>query len=273
MTDSAEPASLPDIPIALLTDADSQVRLTTDNEQLQLILPVSETKGVLDWLEILDRLKQRLNSGERFWKPGASVTLIARDRLLDSRQLQSLAEALAEVELKIDRVHTSRRQTAVAAATAGYSVEQQPPNKPLLIPAVSSDKDLSEPPLYLQSTLRSGVEIRHPGTIVIFGDVNPGCIVIASGDIFVWGRLLGIAHAGAEGQRDRRIIALRMEATQLRIADVLARVPEQPLEHFNPEVAYITAEGIRLTKAVNFAKTYTFDSVAGVWIDAIANTL
>ncbi|MBD2577717.1 septum site-determining protein MinC [Oscillatoria sp. FACHB-1406] len=272
MTDSAEPASLPDIPIALLTDADAQVRLTANNEQLQLLLPNSESKAVGDWLEILDRLKQRLNSGERFWQPGASVTLIARDRLLDARQLQSLAQALTEVELKIDCVQTNRRQTAVAAATAGYSVEQQPPDTPLLTPGTSSNKDLSEPPLYLQSTLRSGVEIRHPGTVVIFGDVNPGCIIIASGDIFVWGRLLGIAHAGAEGQRDRRIIALQMEATQLRIADILARVPEQSPEHFYPEVAYITADGIRLTKAVNFAKSYIFDSVAGVWIDAIANS-
>jgi septum site-determining protein MinC len=57
-------------------------------------------------------------------------------------------------------------------------------------------------PLYLQLTVRSGVEIRHPGTIVILGDFKSGRAVIAEGDIFVWGRLRGVAHAGARGNRE-----------------------------------------------------------------------
>jgi len=31
-----------------------------------------------------------------------------------------------------------------------------------------------------------GVEIRHSGTVVILGDINPGGIVVANGDIILW---------------------------------------------------------------------------------------
>jgi septum site-determining protein MinC len=110
-------------------------------------------------------------------------------------------------------------------------------------------------PLYLQLTVRSGVEIRHPGTIVILGDLNPGGAVIAEGDIFVWGRLRGVAHAGAGGNRECRIMALQMEPTQLRIADAVARAPESPPAQFYPEVAYVTPQGIRIARAADFSKT------------------
>jgi septum site-determining protein MinC len=108
----------------------------------------------------------------------------------------------------------------------------------------------------LQITVRSGVEIRHPGTIVILGDLNPGGEVVAAGDIFVWGRLRGVAHAGANGNRNCRIMALQMEPTQLRIADAVARAPGTPPTQFYPEVAYVTPEGIRIARATDFSKTH-----------------
>jgi septum site-determining protein MinC len=109
-------------------------------------------------------------------------------------------------------------------------------------------------PLYLQTTVRSGVEIRHPGTVVILGDLNPGGNIVAAGDILVWGRLRGIAHAGAQGNTQCLIAALQMEPTQLRIADYVARAPEPPPQ-FYPEVAYITPEGIRIARSADFSKT------------------
>jgi septum site-determining protein MinC len=98
------------------------------------------------------------------------------------------------------------------------------------------------------------VEIRHPGTVVILGEVNPGGIVVAAGDILVWGRLRGFAHAGAFGNSECLIMALQMEPTQLRIADYVARSPETPPAQFYPEVAYVTPEGIRIALAADFAK-------------------
>jgi septum site-determining protein MinC len=239
-----------------------QVRFKTDDRgQLLLVLPPENhtqqeenKQSATEWKEIWQQLKHRLNAGDRFWQPNAVVNLLAQDRLLDVRQLQAIAEALKEVKLEMRRIYTSRRQTAVAAVTAGYSVEQRATvaafNPAAHAPTAKSLAD----PLYLETTLRSGVEIRHAGNVIIIGDVNPGGSIIAEGDILVWGRLRGIAQAGVSGNARCIIMALQMEPTQIRIADFVARAPEAPPE-FYPEVAYVSPEGIRISRASDFSKT------------------
>jgi septum site-determining protein MinC len=76
--------------------------------------------------------------------------------------------------------------------------------------------------LYHAATLRGGQTLHHTGNIVVVGDVNPGAELIATGDIVVFGRLAGIAHAGAQGDDRCRIYALDLAATQLRIATYIA---------------------------------------------------
>ncbi|MBV8067946.1 MAG: septum site-determining protein MinC [Candidatus Eremiobacteraeota bacterium] len=76
--------------------------------------------------------------------------------------------------------------------------------------------------LYHAATLRGGQTLHHAGNIVVVGDVNPGAELIAGGDILVFGRLTGIAHAGAQGDDRARIYALDLAATQLRIATLIA---------------------------------------------------
>ena len=244
---------------------DIQINLKQEQDQLILNLPTEKDfKG--SWSEIWSQFKHRLNGSERSWQPQTTVHLFAKDRLLDSRQLQAVADALKEVELQLKLVQTSRRQTAVAAATAGYSVKQEE-----LSHSLSSSASEPEPtthiaePLYLNNTLRSGVEVRHPGTVILVGDVNPGGSVIATGDILIWGCLRGIAHAGAQGDRQRRIMAIEMKPTQLRIADVVARAPASNPNQLYPEVAYITTTGIRLAKSVDFGKNYSFSSSTKAW--------
>ena len=76
--------------------------------------------------------------------------------------------------------------------------------------------------LYHAATLRGGQALHHIGNIVVVGDVNPGAELIATGDILVFGRLAGIAHAGAQGDEGSRIYACDLAATQLRIATFIA---------------------------------------------------
>lgn len=76
--------------------------------------------------------------------------------------------------------------------------------------------------LYHASTLRGGQVLHHKGNIVVVGDVNPGAELVAGGDVLVFGRLAGIAHAGAQGDENARILAVDLRATQLRIATFIA---------------------------------------------------
>jgi len=76
--------------------------------------------------------------------------------------------------------------------------------------------------LYHRGTLRGGQALHNLGNLVVIGDVNPGAELVASGDIVVFGALRGVAHAGAQGDRGARVIALELAATQLRIASAIA---------------------------------------------------
>ncbi|MEH2072772.1 MAG: septum site-determining protein MinC [Nostoc sp.] len=232
-----------------------QVQLKSQGEQMLLILP-SESQvpaSEVSWSNIWQQIRQRLNASDRFRISNTPVHLMAQDRLVDARQLQELAEALSEVQLRLISVSTSRRQTAIAAVTSGYSVEQLQP-----VTSLNTEPKATAIPqadaLYLEMTVRSGVEIRHPGTVILLGDLNPGGIVVADGDIIIWGRLRGIAHAGAGGNVSCLIMALQMEPTQLRIADAVARAPEKLPMQFYPEVAHITPQGIRIARATDFSR-------------------
>lgn len=231
-----------------------QVRFKKENDKLLLILPTeSQLLGSeVSSSEIWQQLQLRLNASERLQSENTSVHLIAGNHLLDVRHLQELAKMLGEHQMLLKSVSTSRRQTAIASATAGYSVEQIKVEQ--ILTKQQYNDNFPNDSLYLEMTVRSGIEIRHPGSIIILGDVNPGGIVVADGDIMIWGRLRGIAHAGARGNRQCMIMALQMEPTQLRIANALARAPEKQVTQFYPEVAYIIKEIIRITKTTELSR-------------------
>ncbi|WP_019004384.1 septum site-determining protein MinC [Cohnella laeviribosi] len=75
--------------------------------------------------------------------------------------------------------------------------------------------------------VRSGQTLEFDGDLLLLGDVNPGGIVRCTGDIYILGALRGVAHAGYPNRPDAIIAASRMTPTQLRIADVISRPPEE----------------------------------------------
>ena len=73
----------------------------------------------------------------------------------------------------------------------------------------------------VEGSLRSGKKVEFEGTLVIIGDVNAGAEVIAEDNIIILGALRGLAHAGAKGNRKAKIFANRIDAPQIRIADIV----------------------------------------------------
>jgi septum site-determining protein MinC len=242
----------------------AQIHLKSEGDKLELILPkASPNETSQDWAEIVAGLKYYLRNTGQSWPDRTPVYLVSGDRLLDTRQFQGISQTLQDAGLSLHTVRTRRRQTAVAAASAGYNVEQQP-DDPSLTGEEKSRPSLFAEPLYLKTTLRSGIEIRHPGTVILVGDINPGGSIVADGDIVICGSLRGVAHAGARGDRTAVIFALRMEPTQLRLADLVARAPA--LDRVEPEIACVSEGNIRILGAYNFCKTYGFSDRAG-WIE------
>jgi septum site-determining protein MinC len=94
--------------------------------------------------------------------------------------------------------------------------------------------------LYHDATLRGGQSVHHSGNVVIVGDVNPGAEIVAFGDIAVFGRLAGVAHAGAGGNVAARVMAFDLDPTQLRIASFIGAELERPQRRSHqPEAAFV----------------------------------
>ena len=72
---------------------------------------------------------------------------------------------------------------------------------------------------FYKGTLKNNQVIETEGSIVILGDVYPGCAVISAKNIIVLGGLYGEAYAGGNGQEDAYIVALEMEPERLTIGD------------------------------------------------------
>ncbi len=194
---------------------------------------------------LLADLTDRLKTGAGFFRD-ARVTLSVGNRSLTEEEWQRVRSLLISNGVVLQNVAVtaeSSRQTAksagltlISSMTSAQLVRQEA--RPISTIAESSEG------LLIKRTLRSGQSIRHPGHVVILGDLHAGAEVIAGGDIVVWGALQGTAHAGALGDVTAGIYALHLAPTQLRINGYVARPPERDSRQSKPEAARIEGERI-----------------------------
>ncbi|MGL6167367.1 MAG: septum site-determining protein MinC [Fusobacteriaceae bacterium] len=78
-----------------------------------------------------------------------------------------------------------------------------------------------------KGTLRSGNSIKFAGHLVIFGDVNPGAMIEATGNVVVIGKILGTIHAGMNGDSKAIIGGISLNPIQIRIGNKIATNPNQ----------------------------------------------
>ena len=139
-----------------------------------------------------------------------------------------------------------------ARRTAAEPPVQSPPK-----PRRSKDQKSGNSPkgqptqaLFVKSTFRSGESVNHPGDVVVLSDVNPGAEILAGGDIVVFGNLRGLAHAGVGGDTKAAIIALELDAQQLRIGPFTGIKPaagpkaKAAAKIGGPRIAYVRRRSI-----------------------------
>lgn len=159
--------------------------------------------------------------------PPGPVLLDAGDWLLRLPELRDLRNLLLERGLLLRLVRSRQRETEVAASALGLILDPPlpesggSPEDPVDTPVPSGQLTIH------RGTLRSGDHLEADGSVLLLGDVNPGARISAGGHVLVWGRLRGIAHAGRHGDRGALILAMQLRPLQLRIADVVARGPEE----------------------------------------------
>lgn len=158
---------------------------------------------------------------------------VARDTSLSPTARSLVADfagARADIATRRARGEASVPRVDPAAASASTPV----------VPAALRLVEPTAQTLFHVGTLRGGQALHQVGSLVVVGDVNPGAELVATGDILVFGRLAGTAHAGAQGDVGARIYALDLAATQLRIATCIAADPgKRAPAKVEPEAALV----------------------------------
>ena len=187
-----------------------------------------------DWEEQEGALFSHIDANLGFFK-GAKLVLDVGNRSLKSPQLSSLRGDLSDRETKLKAVLSSSLVTERASQDLGLEIKIDQSShleeKSTIDSSVGGDEAV-----FIQRTLRSGHKVSHPGHIVVLGDVNPGAELVAGGNIIVWGKLLGVVHAGAGGDEEAVVCALDLSPTQLRIADKISVSPPRKGKP-KPEIA------------------------------------
>jgi septum site-determining protein MinC len=191
---------------------------------------------------VLEEMETHLNARASFFV-GGRVALRVGDRLLSCEQLEAIGTALEGMGVSLWAVESEHPETLAAVRELGLETALRPP--PVTASTGAQAVPLEEMQgIVVRRTLRSGQTLYHPGHITLLGDVNPGAEIIAGGDIIVWGKLLGTAHAGAMGDDEAVICALQLAPSQIRIGTYIARSPEKSRRPKVPEMASIQEEGI-----------------------------
>jgi septum site-determining protein MinC len=178
------------------------------------------------WSEILDALTKRLEQSAGFFRNG-SVALDVGPRPVVEDELRQLAAVLTQFEMKLGVVRTSSERTFQAALATGMTATlESSEGAPVAAAAPAATNTDAASYFVYRGYLRSGHRLRRKENILVIGDINPGAEVISEGDILVWGRLRGVVHAGAGGNRRAIVAALDLEPTQMRIADVTTIGPD-----------------------------------------------
>src|SRR5437867_2007144 len=192
------------------------------------------------WEVQRDALIAQVDAQPSFFQ-GARVALDVASQVLHVTELVDLRDRLSERGISLWAVISESPTTEATAQLLGLATRVSKP-RPEESRQFSVEDLGEETALFLSRTLRSGTRIEFAGHVVILGDVNPGAEIIAEGNVIIWGRLRGMVHAGAKGNKNAVICALDLSPTQLRIAEELSAVLK-PQQNPRPEMARINKDG------------------------------
>lgn len=218
--------------------------------------PVSQT---------IHHLRERFHAAPEFFRD-ASASLSMAHRLLDEGELQQLFVVFADFGMTVQAVMMGEEMGEInkndtedeadirqgLAADIDHLLNYERAvameKKPTVVHESADRDDSGEMGTKLvRRTLRSGQHVHFDGHVVVIGDVNPGAEIIAGGDILIFGAFRGVAHAGVAGREDAVVAALKLQPTQLRIANYISRPPDgRIVQPSRPEVAKIKAGKIEI---------------------------
>ncbi len=184
---------------------------------------------------------------------GSHIYIDCREWNLNCKDINELQNICKRKNIEIISLESTIAESIISASCLGIQSFLKAKNDTEEISTINKNitpgYEKSEEIFFHTGTLRSGEVLEVDNDLLILGDVNPGAIVLAGGDVMIWGRLRGIAHAGKNGNINARISALQLRPVQLRIADKIARGPQEKPEEGLAEEATIEKDMIVIKPA------------------------
>lgn len=120
------------------------------------------------------------------------------------------------------------------------------PKQHSVLDDLADDEGISK---FVRTTVKSGEILESEHNLIIIGDVERGAVVRSFANIFVLGSLFGTAEAGCGGKIDSVIVAMRLMAEEIKIADKSLVVKISALKKLlpgAPEIAYLFNDEIKV---------------------------
>lgn len=180
-----------------------------------------------EWDQIKKEAAEKFQSTSDFWGD-AQKAIAFQGRELDEAQQDEILEIIRKnCRLQIVCVldENPEREAAFARAvqTGGRGSKDSEAGR-TAANLLQTDNGTG---FFFKGNLRSGQVLDVETSIIILGDVNNGAKVISKGNVIILGSLKGNVFAGSAGNVDAFVIALDMKPVQIRIADTIARSPDE----------------------------------------------
>ena len=167
----------------------------------------------------------------------SKASLITENEKINSCELAKLKLILEKYNIKFSNIYSNSRETVLSGKS--LKINSTFLNIKDLKNQLTLDHSCPQKHILHNGTVRSGDRISSNGDLIIMGDVNPGAIIYANNNVYVWGKLFGIAFAGKNGNKNACIASLCLNPLQLRICEIVAIGPKEKPKHQYPEVAIL----------------------------------
>ena len=151
---------------------------------MKLVLSINNKNLEITSFENLDKLNETFKKLSSIKGP-LEAKIFAINESINSHKLSKFRNYFDKINICSLCLYSNDRETILAGKSlkidSFFLKEQEVKNKLLLQNSKKEDDVLHE------GTVRSGDRISSNGNLCIIGDVNPGAIVSAKNNIYVWG--------------------------------------------------------------------------------------
>ena len=180
-----------------------------------------------DWESIVKDVAEKFKSSAEFWGDAKKAIAFQGRELDEKQQDEILATIQDNCELQIVCVLDENPEREAAFAKALQQEKSGSASAVAEKAAANMLQNDNGTGFFFKGNLGSGQVLDVETSIIILGDVNNGAKVISKGNVIILGSLKGNVFAGSAGNVDAFVIALDMKPVQIRIADTIARSPDE----------------------------------------------